>query len=64
MIIDSVSAVNLTSHIKIYSVEIMGYKPFSRNNNILDPSIMTSNNQLSFNYRIYFFINFIVKLIF
>ena len=64
MITDSVSAVNLTSHIKIYSVEIMGYKLFSRNNNILDPSIMTNNNQISFNYRIDFFINFIVKLIF
>ena len=52
---DVVSAFNLTSHNKYNSVEIIGYNPLIRNNNSLNPFIITNNNQLSFNYYISFF---------
>ena len=62
-ITDGVSAVNLTSHNKINSAEIIGYNPFIRNNNSLNPFIITNNDQLSFNYYISFFMYFVRRLI-
>ena len=59
---DGVSAVNLTSHNKINSAEIIDYNPFIRNNNSLNPFIITDNDQLSFNYYITFFKYFIRRL--
>ena len=64
MITEAVSAVNLTSLKRINSVEIIDNNPFIRNNNSLNPFIFTNDDQLSFNHRFNFFINFIMGLIF
>ena len=50
----SVSAIKLTSHNRFNSADIITYNRFSRNNNSLNPFIITNNDQLSFNYNIYF----------
>ena len=61
-ITDSVSAVNSTTHNRNNSAEIICYNPFIRNNNSLNPFIIT-NNDLSIIVFI-FYINFIRLLIF
>ena len=45
-ITDGVSAVNLTSHNRINSAEIIGYNPFRRNNNSFKPFIITYNGHV------------------
>ena len=57
-ITDRNSAVNMTSHNRIKSTEIIGYNLFIRNDNSSNPFIITNNDQLSFNYHFYIFHRF------